>query len=65
LRPGQLVVEEERFGQATTAALRKRGHKMTVEGPWSLGRVCAVARDGNQLSAAATPRLMQAYAIAR
>jgi len=38
---------------------------VTVEGPWSLGRVCAVGRDGDKLSAAATPRLMQAYAIAR
>jgi hypothetical protein len=27
--------------------------------------VCAVGRDGDKLSAAATPRLMQAYAIAR
>src|SRR5262249_1213650 len=62
--PGRLVVEE-RFGEATIAALRKRGHKITVEGPWSLGRVCAVGRDGDKLSAPATPRLMQAYAIAR
>ena len=62
--PGRLVVEE-RFGEATIAGLRKRGHKVTVEGPWSLGRVCAVGRDGDKLSAAATPRLMQAYAIAR
>jgi gamma-glutamyltranspeptidase / glutathione hydrolase len=62
--PGRLVVEE-RFGEATTGALRRRGHKITVEGPWALGRVCAVGRDGGKLSAAATPRLMQAYAIAR
>jgi gamma-glutamyltranspeptidase/glutathione hydrolase len=62
--PGRLVVEE-RFGEATIGALRERGHKVTVEGPWSLGRVCAVGRDGDKLSAAATPRLMQAYAIAR
>ena len=62
--PGRLVVEE-RFGEATIGALRRRGHKVTVEGPWSLGRVCAVGRDGDKLSAAATPRLMQAYAIAR
>jgi len=38
---------------------------VTVEGPWSLGRVCAVGRQETTLSAAATPRLMQAYAIAR
>ena len=62
--PGRLMVEE-RFGEATIGALRRRGHKITVEGPWSLGRVCAVGRDGGKLSAAATPRLMQAYAITR
>jgi gamma-glutamyltranspeptidase/glutathione hydrolase len=62
--PGRLVVEE-RLGEATIAALRRRGHQVTVEGPWALGRVCAVGRDGSTLSAAATARLMQAYAIAR
>ena len=62
--PGRLIVEE-RFGEATIAALRRRGHQITVEGPWALGRVCAVGRTGGVLSAAATPRLMQAYAIAR
>jgi gamma-glutamyltranspeptidase / glutathione hydrolase len=62
--PGRLIVEE-RFGEATISALRRRGHKITVEGPWALGRVCAVGRNGDKLSAAATPRLMQAYAIAR
>jgi len=54
-----------RFGEATIDALRRRGHKVTVEGPWALGRVCAVGREGDKLSAAATPRIMQAYAIAR
>jgi gamma-glutamyltranspeptidase/glutathione hydrolase len=62
--PGRLVMEE-RFGATTIAALRQRGHRITVEGPWALGRVCAVGREGGALSAAATPRLMQAYAIAR
>ncbi|HXW24990.1 MAG TPA: gamma-glutamyltransferase [Xanthobacteraceae bacterium] len=62
--PGRLIVEE-RFGEATIAAPRRRGHQITVEGPWALGRVCAVGRTGGVLSAAATPRLMQAYAIAR
>jgi len=51
--------------RAGIGALRERGHNVTVEGPWSLGRVCAVGRDADKLSAAATPRLMQAYAIAR
>lgn len=62
--PGRLAVEE-RFGEATINALRRRGHKVTVEGPWALGRVCAVGRQNGELYAAATPRLMQAYAIAR
>ncbi len=62
--PGRLAVEE-RFGEKTIEALRRRGHKVTVEGPWSLGRVCAVRREGGEVFAAATPRLMQAYAIAR
>jgi gamma-glutamyltranspeptidase/glutathione hydrolase len=62
--PGRLAVEE-RFGEATIEALRRRGHKVTVEGPWALGRVCAVRRENGELFAAATPRLMQAYAIAR
>jgi gamma-glutamyltranspeptidase/glutathione hydrolase len=62
--PGRLAVEE-RFGEATIAALRRRGHRVTVEGPWALGRVCAVKRERGEVLAAATPRLMQAYAIAR
>jgi gamma-glutamyltranspeptidase/glutathione hydrolase len=32
---------------------------------WSLGRVCAAARDGAVLKAAANPRFMQNYAIGR
>src|SRR5256885_8427731 len=35
---------------------------LTVEGPWALGRVCAVGRWDGFLRAAATPRLMQANA---
>ena len=59
------VVIEDRFPAATLAALEVRGHKLTLEGPWSLGRVCAVGRWGGFLRAAATPRLMQAYAAGR
>jgi gamma-glutamyltranspeptidase / glutathione hydrolase len=33
--------------------------------PWSLGRVSAVSREGDQLRAGANPRLMQGYAVAR
>lgn len=64
LEPGRLLVEE-RFGDATIAELRRRGHHIAVEGPWALGRVCAVARRDGFVFAAATPRLMQAYAAGR
>ena len=56
---------ESRFGDETIADLRRRGHDVTVAPPWSLGRVSAVAREGNELRAAANPRAMQGYAVAR
>ncbi|MBV8835865.1 MAG: gamma-glutamyltransferase family protein [Alphaproteobacteria bacterium] len=59
------VVIEERFAPEARADLERRGHRLTVEGPWALGRVCAVGRWGGFLRAAATPRLMQAYAVGR
>jgi gamma-glutamyltranspeptidase/glutathione hydrolase len=64
--PGQVVVED-RLGADTIAALRKRGHDVVVSAPWSLGRMCAVARGGDQgwLRAAANPRGMQGYAVGR
>src|SRR5256885_15792205 len=62
--PGGVIIEA-RFPQATRAELEKRGHRLTVEGPWALGRICAVGRWGGFLRAAATPRLMQAYAAGR
>jgi gamma-glutamyltranspeptidase/glutathione hydrolase len=62
--PNRLLVEE-RFGAKTIDALRARGHDIVVEGPWSLGRVCAAGRKDGMVFAAATPRLMQAYAIGR
>ena len=62
--PNRLLVEE-RFGAKTIDALRARGHDVVVEGPWSLGRVCAAGRKDGMVFAAATPRLMQAYAIGR
>jgi len=42
-----------------------RGHEVTVEAPWSLGRVSAVQLEAGQIRAAANPRAMQGYAIAR
>jgi gamma-glutamyltranspeptidase/glutathione hydrolase len=62
--PGRVVIED-RFAPETRAELEQRGHRLTVEGPWALGRVCAVGRWGGFLRAAATPRLMQAYAAGR
>jgi len=62
--PNRLLVEE-RFGEAVIAGLRRRGHDVVVQDPWSLGRVCAAGRKDGMVIAAATPRLMQAYAIGR
>ena len=57
---------EPNFGEAAINSLRARGHIVTVAEPWSVGRLTAALRhpDGN-LQAAATPRLMQAYAVGR
>jgi gamma-glutamyltranspeptidase / glutathione hydrolase len=64
--PGRLVVED-RLGPATVAALRARGHRVEVAGPWSQGRTCAAGRDlaTGMLVAAANPRGRQAYAAGR
>jgi gamma-glutamyltranspeptidase/glutathione hydrolase len=62
--PGQLLVER-RFAQQTIRDLQDRGHRVVVEGPWALGRVCAAGVDDGLLQAAATPRFMQGYAIGR
>jgi gamma-glutamyltranspeptidase/glutathione hydrolase len=64
IEPNRLLVEE-RWGERVIAGLRRRGHDVQVEGPWALGRVCAVGRRDGMVVAAATPRLMQAYAIGR
>ncbi|MQA84774.1 MAG: gamma-glutamyltransferase family protein [Streptosporangiales bacterium] len=60
------VVAEDRLGEETFAAMRRRGHVVTDAGPWSLGRLSAVSRgrDGF-LRAAANPRGMQGYAVGR
>ena len=63
--PGQIEVEE-RLGSEVIEALRSRGHEVLVTGPWSLGRLCAVAREPDGLlKAAANPRGMQGYAAGR
>ena len=64
--PGELVVED-RLGDDVLAELTRRGHRVTRSGPWSLGRLSAVARDPDTglLSAAANPRGAQGYAVGR
>jgi len=64
--PGEMVVES-RLGDDAIAELRRRGHDVTVSGPWTLGRLSAVSRDPETgiLRAAANPRGMQGYAAGR
>jgi gamma-glutamyltranspeptidase / glutathione hydrolase len=62
--PGRLDVES-RIGDEAVAELRRRGHDVQVQAPWSLGRISAVARRGGMLYAAANPRGMQGYAAGR
>jgi gamma-glutamyltranspeptidase/glutathione hydrolase len=65
LRPGHLMVEPS-FGDEVIAELRARGHAVELSEPWAVGRLTAAARDPSGLiRAAATPRLMQAYAVGR
>ena len=64
-RPGEMMAEPA-LGEATIEALRARGHKVTLAEDWSIGRMTAARRDADGLlTAAATPRLMQAYAVGR
>ena len=64
-QPGHLMVEPT-LGADVISDLRARGHDLEVAAPWTVGRLTAASRapDG-LLRAAATPRLMQAYAIGR
>ncbi len=63
--PGGLMVEGN-FSADVLESLRARGHALTVSDPWTIGRLTAARRDADGLlRAAATPRLMQAYAIGR
>jgi len=63
--PGMIMAEQS-FGTDVLDDLRARGHKITEAEPWSIGRMTAARRDPDGLlRAAATPRLMQAYALGR
>jgi len=63
-QPGRLIVEE-RLDPRVVAELRRRGHDVVVEPPWSLGRLSAVAREPDFLTAAANARGAQGYAVGR
>lgn len=64
-QPGHIMVEAA-FGEGVIAELRRRGHSVEVAPDWSIGRLTAARRGSDGLiRAAATPRLMQAYAVGR
>ncbi|MDH5748924.1 MAG: gamma-glutamyltransferase family protein [Rhodospirillales bacterium] len=63
-RPGHVTVEG-RLSEDTVRELRRRGHDVEVDEDWSLGRITAVAKDGEAIKAAANARFMQGYAICR
>lgn len=64
--PGGAVVED-RLGAEVIEGLRRRGHRVTTAGDWSLGRLSCVLRDPEtgMLSAAANARGAQGYAAGR
>ncbi|MBB3425930.1 gamma-glutamyltranspeptidase/glutathione hydrolase [Rhizobium sp. BK312] len=63
--PGGLTAEAN-FNADVLDTLRKKGHQLTVAPEWTVGRLTAARRDADGLlRAAATPRLMQAYAVGR
>ena len=61
---GHLAIEG-RFPKTTIDELKKKGHKVSVDTDWSLGRMTAASKDGQILRGAANPRFMQGYAIGR
>ncbi|HEX6470616.1 MAG TPA: gamma-glutamyltransferase family protein [Streptosporangiaceae bacterium] len=68
-QPGVMHIED-RAGEPVITELRRRGHEVRVRGPWTLGRISAVARDAGFpgdgfLRAAANPRGAQGYAVGR
>ncbi|NTJ44657.1 gamma-glutamyltransferase family protein [Agrobacterium larrymoorei] len=64
-QPGNVMIETS-IGEAALDELKKRGHDVTPADPWTVGRLTAARRGADGLlRAAATPRLMQAYAVGR
>ncbi|MCL4187723.1 MAG: gamma-glutamyltransferase [Rhodobacteraceae bacterium] len=63
--PGRLTIEPA-WGRTVLEALAGRGHRLEVTAPWAVGRLTAALRGADGvLRAAASPRLMQAYAVGR
>lgn len=63
--PAKMLIKPA-FDPAVIADLRARGHEVEVTEPWAVGRLTAALREPDGvLRAAATPRLMQAYAVGR
>ncbi|KXG87215.1 gamma-glutamyltransferase family protein [Agrobacterium bohemicum] len=64
-QPGNVMIERS-IGEAALSDLKTRGHDISAADPWTVGRLTAARRDADGLlRAAATPRLMQAYAVGR
>jgi gamma-glutamyltranspeptidase/glutathione hydrolase len=62
---GEMMAEKS-FGEKTLRELQERGHKVNEAEEWTVGRLTAASRSADGLlKAAATPRLMQAYAVGR
>jgi gamma-glutamyltranspeptidase/glutathione hydrolase len=62
--PGQICIEE-RLPAGVVRELVRRGHDVAQFGPWELGRLSVVAKEGSTLRAAANPRGAQGYAAGR
>ncbi len=61
---GHLVVEG-RFPEVAIENLREKGHRVQVDGDWTLGRMTAASKTGGYLRAGANARFMQGYALGR
>ena len=61
--PGKLVVES-RIERSIRAELIRKGHRMYVQGPWSLGSNAAILIDSNGVVHAGADPRVSAYALA-
>jgi gamma-glutamyltranspeptidase/glutathione hydrolase len=64
LHPG-VVAAESRIDSDVLAELRKKGHRIVIDGAWSHGRCLAIHYDSEThvISGAASPRPSEAYAL--